>query len=59
MLPFLSSSVAVYSGSRREGFIMSGGCKGILPHKQCLISQLNERPDLLFVLRQYERDGLR
>jgi hypothetical protein len=59
LLPVFSKAVAVYSGSRRTGFLTSDNQKSILPNKQCLISQLNERPEFLFVLQQCENDGLR
>ncbi len=44
-------AAAVYSGSRRNGYFMAGLSEGLFPDKTSLLSQLNERPEFVAVLR--------
>ena len=45
------SSFAFSSGSKREGYFMESESKGLFFDKTSLVSQLNERPDFLLVMR--------
>jgi len=50
-------AAAVYSGSRRNGYFMAGVNEGLFPDKSSLLSQLNERPEFIAVLRLSETEG--
>ena len=50
-------AAAVYSGSRRNGYFMAGVNEGLFPDKTSLLSQLNERPEFIAVLRLSETEG--
>lgn len=43
------NAIAVYSGSKRYGYMLNG--EYIFPHKTSLISQLNENAEFLLLLR--------
>jgi hypothetical protein len=45
------AAVAVYSGRRREGYHLGNDSGSVFPDKKSLMSQLNERPECLLVIR--------
>lgn len=51
LITVFKPAVATFSGSRRLGYLLKGSAKGLLTHRESLMSYYNEKPNFVLLLK--------